>query len=133
MKAKIEEFQHYFDNLDVQEEINNKLDEMAESGQLTDIIAQYLKLAGIIAYNTKNDLKEAQNITNGSICKTLGDIEYNDGKGNFYKIRTITSSDVIDNNNILALEVSNTLIAEKIPDYNINLINDKIDNNKVNQ
>ena len=30
----------YFDNLDVQEEINNKLDEMAESGQLEEIIAQ---------------------------------------------------------------------------------------------
>ena len=32
----------YFDNLDVQEEINNKLDEMAESGQLTEIISLYL-------------------------------------------------------------------------------------------
>lgn len=32
---------HYFDNLDVQEEINNKLDEMVEDGTLTDIIAQY--------------------------------------------------------------------------------------------
>ena len=30
--------EHYFDNLDVQEEINNKLDEMAESGVLADII-----------------------------------------------------------------------------------------------
>ena len=32
---------HYFDNLDVQEEINNKLDEMVEDGTLTDIIAEY--------------------------------------------------------------------------------------------
>ena len=31
---------NYFTNLDVQQEINNKLDQMAESGQLTDIIAQ---------------------------------------------------------------------------------------------
>ena len=30
---------NYFENLDVQEEINNKLDEMAESGELTEIIA----------------------------------------------------------------------------------------------
>ena len=29
----------YFDNLDVQEEINNKLDEMATSGALTDLLA----------------------------------------------------------------------------------------------
>jgi beta-lactamase superfamily II metal-dependent hydrolase len=32
----------YFDNLDVQEEINNKLDAMAESGELADIITEYL-------------------------------------------------------------------------------------------
>lgn len=31
----------YFDNLDVQDEINNKLDEMAESGVLADIMATY--------------------------------------------------------------------------------------------
>ena len=31
---------NYFKNLDVQQEINNKLDAMAESGQLTDIIAK---------------------------------------------------------------------------------------------
>lgn len=40
MKAKIEEFQNYFDNLDVQEEVNNKLDEMATDGTLDEIINQ---------------------------------------------------------------------------------------------
>ena len=84
----------YFENLNVQQEINNKLDQMAESGQLTDIIAQYLGLAGILAYNTKNDMKNATNLTNGSICKTLGDDVYNDGKGNFYKIRTAKSKSI---------------------------------------
>lgn len=33
---------HYFDNLDVQEEINQKLDEMATSGQLQELINNYL-------------------------------------------------------------------------------------------
>ena len=33
---------NYFDNLDVQDEINNKLDEMAESGYLETIIGHYL-------------------------------------------------------------------------------------------
>lgn len=33
--------EHYFDNLDVQEEINNKLDEMVESGQLQEIVEEY--------------------------------------------------------------------------------------------
>lgn len=111
---------NYFKNLDVQNEINNKLDEMAESGQLTEIIAQYLQLAGVLAYNTLNDLKQATNIVNGSICKTLGNINYNDGKGSFYKIRQITSEDVVDEENIISLNISNTLIGEKIDNYYIN-------------
>ena len=32
----------YFENLDVQDEINNKLDEMAESGELTQLILNYI-------------------------------------------------------------------------------------------
>ena len=118
---------NYFDNLDVQEEINNKLDDMAESGQLTDIIAQYLELAGILAFNTKADLKSATNIAEGSTCKTLGNTTYNDGYGNLYKIRTMTSGDVVDDDNILALTISDTLIAEKIPNnytnFSIKFIN----------
>ena len=35
--------EHYFDNLDVQQEINNKLDEMATDGTLISIIAPYLQ------------------------------------------------------------------------------------------
>ena len=34
--------EHYFDNLDVQEEINKKLDEMAEDGTLTNLIEVYV-------------------------------------------------------------------------------------------
>ena len=33
---------HYFETLDVQEEINNKLDDMVEAGTLQEIIADYL-------------------------------------------------------------------------------------------
>lgn len=117
---------NYFENLDVQEEINNKLDAMAEGGQLADIIAQYLGLAGVLAYDTKANLKSASNIANGSICKTLGEANYNDGKGAFYKIRTLTSSDVIDDNNILALANFPTLIAEKIPDYRLNQLENSV-------
>lgn len=40
---KLKEYvENYFDNLDVQEEINNKLDEMAEDGTLAEIIDEYL-------------------------------------------------------------------------------------------
>ena len=104
---------NYFENLDVQDEVNNKLNEMAESGQLTDIIAQYLKLAGVLAYNTVADMKTATNLENGSIAKTLGFYSYNDCGGAFYKIRTITNTDVVNEMNIIALQ-NTSLIAELI-------------------
>ena len=118
---------HYFDNLDIQEEINNKLDDMAESGELADIIAQYLNSNAILAYNTVGDLEDAENVVNGSFARTYGKDEYNDGKGAFYKIRTIINTDVVDGDNIVALP-DDTLVAEKMPDYNINTINTNITN-----
>ena len=110
---------NYFENLDVQEEINNKLDDMAESGQLTDIIAQYLQLAGVLAYNTVADMKTATNLVDGSICKTLGFHTINDGGDSFYKVRTITNQDDVNEMDIIALN-DNTLIAELIYFYPIN-------------
>ena len=124
VQTKIIELQdyvdHYFDNLDVQEEINNKLDEMAEQGTLTDIIAQYLQLAGVLAYDTKTAMKSAENLANGSICKTLGNTSYKDGQGNFYKVREVINTDDIDDENIIALSDEN-LVAEKVPDKIINI------------
>ena len=117
---------NYFENLDIQEEINNKLDEMAESGELADIIAQYLQVASILAFDTKAALKAAENLVDGSITKTIGNLTYNDGKGNFYKIRTLTSGDVIDDDLIVALTNYPTLIAEKLPDYNIESLNTEV-------
>lgn len=110
---------NYFENLDVQEEINNKLDQMAESGQLTDIIAQYLGLAGMIAYDTLADMKEAENLVNGSKCRTLGYYSVNDGGGAYYKIRQVTNDDVVDD--MFIIEVNdNNLVGELITD-NLNI------------
>lgn len=122
LQAKYNELKNYidtyFDNLDVQEEINNKLDDMAEHGELADIIAQYLQLAGVLAFDTIADMQAATNIVNGSTARTLGSINYLDGKGAFYKIRNITNDDVVDGVNIIQItaDPSDTLIAEKIPD-----------------
>ena len=78
---------NYFANLDVQEEINTKLEDMADSGQLQEIIAAYLQLSAILAFDTKSSLKEAQNIIDGSTAMTLGQNTYDDGKITYYKIR----------------------------------------------
>lgn len=118
---------NYFENLDVQDEINNKLDDMAESGELAEIITAYLNAKSILAYNTVQEMSLATNIINGSFLRTYGKISYNDGLGAFYKSRLKLETDVIDNDNIVALS-DTTLIAEKIPDANINTILQTISN-----
>ena len=114
--------EHYFDNLDVQEEINNKLDEMAEDGTLEDIIAAYLNTRAIIGFDTVNDMKSSENLVNGSYAKTLGYHSKNDGGSALYKIRNITNNDVINNKNIIKINDSNNqLIAELIDFGSINV------------
>ena len=109
---------NYFDNLDVQDEINNKLNEMAKDGILQEIITQYLQIKGVLSFDTINNLKNATNLINGSVAYTLGVSNYNDGKGAFYRIRNILNTDVIDNVNIISLKNPN-LVAELIPNYEI--------------
>lgn len=122
---------HYFDNLDVQEEINNKLDEMAEGGQLTDIIAQYLQLAGLLCYNTVNDMKNATNLVNGSFAKTYGFYNINDGGNALYKIRTIENTDVVNNIDLFAITNSSNLVAELVINEPINALQLGFKNNGI--
>lgn len=105
---------NYFDNLDVQDEINNKLNQMAESGELTEIIAQYLQLAGLLCFNTVNDMKNATNLVNGSFVKTFGFHNIGDKGQNIYKIRNITNTDIIDNITIISINTTSDLVAELI-------------------
>lgn len=105
--------ENYFDNLDVQEEINNKLDEMASDGTLQEIIAEYLNSKAIFGFDNVASMKEATNLINGSYTKTLGYYVKNDGGSGLYKIRTITNEDTVDNGSIIPLN-DNTLVAELI-------------------
>lgn len=77
---------NYFTNLDVQQEINNKLDEMVADGTLQEIIASYLNSKAIFGYDTVASMKQATNLINGSYAETLGYYEKNDGGGATYKI-----------------------------------------------
>lgn len=92
---------NYFENLDVQEEINNKLDQMAEDGQLADIISQYLNSTAVFGYDTVADMKAAPNLVNGSYARTLGYTSANDGGGALYRISN--SSDTVDNGSVIPL------------------------------
>lgn len=110
---------NYFDTLDVQEEINNKLDDMVEQGTLQEIIADYLNSKAVFGFDTVADMKSATNLINGSYAETMGFHSKNDGGSALYKIRNITNNDVIDEMYIIEMNDSeNVLIAELI-DNNI--------------
>ena len=119
----LEEYMNnYFENLDVQDEINNKLDQMLEDGDLEQIIEQFLQLTSLICFDNVQAMKESPNLTNGSFAKTLGYHSANDGGEATYKIRYITNDDVIDEMFIIEInDEQNQLIAELIIDDMINV------------
>ena len=97
--------EHYFDNLDVQEEINNKLDQMAEDGTLQEIIGSYLEANVAWTFDTVADMKNSENLVNGSYARTLGFHTIDDGGGALYKISdsgTANEMDVIAVGNLYA-------------------------------
>lgn len=124
--SRVKKLEDWFKDLDVQEEINNKLDEMAESGELVEIISAYLETFSVLGFDTKATMKSAENLINGGFAKTLGDLSYNDGKGNFYKIRTKVEGEIIDETNVIALTNYPLLVAELIPNYYLNQLTNKI-------
>ena len=92
---------NYFDNLDVQEEINNKLDQMAEDGTLQEIITDYIQANVAWTFDTVADMKLSTNLVNGSYARTLGYRTINDGGGALYKI---TNSGTADEMSVIAVD-----------------------------
>ena len=125
--------EHYFDNLDVQTEINNKLDAMADEGELTSLITAYLEMDALLMFNNKSALKGATNLIEGSFVKCLGLTFYQDGRGEFYKIRQLEEGEVPDEDEVLSLTNYPTLVAEKVPNgYITDLYGDIGDMNTLN-
>lgn len=116
--SAVEELQNFvnnfFKNLNVQDEINNKLDEMVESGEFQNIINQFLRLNSLLCFNNVEDMKNSINLINGSFAMTLGYYKENDGGKSIYKIRNRQVNDIIDNASII--ELKNNLIAQLITD-----------------
>ena len=106
---------NYFENLDVQDEINNKLNEMAESGKLQEIIGEFLKLNSLLVFNTVNEMKNSTNLIANSKVRTLGFHKLNDKGGASYYIREVTNQDSVDEMFLIAINNSN-LVAELIID-----------------
>lgn len=99
----------YFANLDVQEEINNKLDAMTEDGTLQEIIATYLDSNVTWTFDTIEDMQAGENLTAGSFARTLGYSANNDKGGATYKITdTGVAGDIALDNGLYAHLVSDS-------------------------
>lgn len=116
--VELNEFENYFNNLDVTEEVNAKLDEMVEDGTMEQLIAEYLQLTTMYVYNTVAELKAAENLVNNMFVKTYGYYSYDDGGGAYYKVRTKTLDDVVDDMFIIELDNEN-VVAELMVDNSL--------------
>lgn len=100
----------YFENLDVQEEINNKLDEMATDGTLQEIITTYIQANVAWTFDTVADMKSSTNLIAGSYAQTLGYRSVNDGGGAFYRISNTGTANEMD-----VVAIGSTLYAHLMP------------------
>ena len=115
--AKVNELhdyvENYFANLDVQEEINNKLDAMAEDGTLQEIITQYIQANVAWTFDTVADMKLAENLIAGSYARTLGFHTLNDDGGATYYITdtaTANEHDIIAVGDLYAVIVKEAIM-----------------------
>lgn len=118
--AAIEEIQEWIETLDLQDEVDNKLDEMAENGQLAAIIAEYLNAKAIMAFGTVAEMKAADNLVNGALAETYGFHTAGDKGGAKYLIREVTNEDTVDEMTIIAL-ADNSLVAELVIEPSMNV------------
>lgn len=84
---------NYFDNLDVQDEIDNKLNEMASDGTLEKIINEELfttlnskYLHSLVTYKTINNMIEDETLENGQTVYVKGKLAEGDGFSAYYNI-----------------------------------------------
>jgi len=103
--------ENYFANLDVQEEINNKLDELVEDGTFENILLNYTKISKVYD-TTVNLLDDTSSLVDGMKIRTLGYYNINDGGGAEFYCREKTNEDVADNGTIYS--VSETLVIEMV-------------------
>ena len=105
---------NFIDNLDIQAAVDTKLEEMSDNGELLQLIQQFLTTESLLTFDTKNSMKAGQNFSAGVPVLTIGTATFSDKLTTLYRVRALTSSDVIDDDNIVALTNFPSLIAQKI-------------------
>lgn len=103
---------NYFKNLDVQDEIDNKLQQMANDGTLDEIIDKYITNTILRIYKTVSEMKNDTSLQANMICQTQGFYEMGDNGASYYIIlenQTANESDIIAlNNGLFAKFIQNT-------------------------
>lgn len=112
IKEYVDYIDNYFKNLDVQEEINNKLDDMADKGELTSYIAQFLAVSPVFAFETISDMADATNLVAGCIARVIGNTSASDGDGAYYIVRAIEPGETADG--VIKVAIGDELIADRI-------------------
>ena len=101
---------NYFENLNIQDEIYNKLDEMAESGQLAQIIAEFVSNNKLILnYNNIVEMSSDATIQPFQFLQTFGYYNKNDGgRAKYFVTQNI---DNIEENDGFHILLENGLVA----------------------
>lgn len=131
---QVEDLNNWFNNLDIQDEVDNKLDEMVEDNTLAEIINEQIfnelntKVNMKIDYvDTFSDLITNTNLSNNTYVKTLGYYQIGDGGDATYFI-TDTISSTVDNYTIIELQNNLYAILEYKDKINVKQFGAKGDN-----
>lgn len=111
----------YFDSLDIQTEINEKLEEMSSNGQLAEITAMFLNNVTFRVFKNVEELKNAS-LKAGQFVETLGYYNQNDGGNAKY---VVVAGDYSESANYDVIELKNGLFAKMISKYFNSKINVK--------
>lgn len=84
---------NYFDNLDVQEEINNKLDEMAQDGTLGNIILTKIQPIIDAEFDAQNEIINGQNSRIDTISNIVQSVSSGSPSGVYPTVSDLTTDD----------------------------------------
>lgn len=114
----------YFENLDITDEINAKLDDMIP--EITELLLNYTSLEKV--FDTVADMVADTTLVDGAKCRTLGSITLNDGNGaEFIITDTASTTDVqiqLDNDLYATLINTNDFITLDASNFEAVLCND---------
>lgn len=112
LQGALDYINNYFKNLDVQDEIDKKLQEMADSGELANIVAQFIKAPFVyLNYNAAVSDKLAAN--SFFIIRRYANNNYS-SSGSIFFVGTSSSTTTIPYNNLFAECISPVLTPETL-------------------